>query len=155
MDAYTGVQMLSLWLVSVACFLRGSGGCGSDVLLQRRPRLLLRQRRRVIAAADRAAEEDERRRPLRRCQFRQRAIGVGRGPSGDTIEKQKQNSTHRKNKTKQNTRSLVALVQREIGMDWLGKSRFIGTSHSDKIRQSDRDSRGSISLDMNASVVMR
>ena len=25
LDAYTGVQMLSLWLVSVACFLRGVG----------------------------------------------------------------------------------------------------------------------------------
>ena len=25
LDAYTGVQMLSLWLVSVACFLRGFG----------------------------------------------------------------------------------------------------------------------------------
>ena len=25
LDAYTGVQMLSLWLMSVACFLRGVG----------------------------------------------------------------------------------------------------------------------------------
>ena len=25
LDAYTGVQMLSLWLVSVACFFRGLG----------------------------------------------------------------------------------------------------------------------------------
>ena len=25
LDAYTGVQMLSLWLVSVACFFRGVG----------------------------------------------------------------------------------------------------------------------------------
>ena len=25
LDAYTGVQMLSLWLVSVVCFLRGVG----------------------------------------------------------------------------------------------------------------------------------
>ena len=25
LDAYTGVQMLSLWLLSVACFLRGVG----------------------------------------------------------------------------------------------------------------------------------
>ena len=42
LDAYTGVQMLSLWLVSVACFLRGVGR--------------LRERRSSGAAATSTAE---------------------------------------------------------------------------------------------------